>query len=117
MHSKTLVTMSITAIVACMPITSEARVDKRGLAACAEAMTEQLSSAQGAPVEYRLNTQRPARALRTRNAGVWHLDAKHPETKEVVARVDCRVDSRARVTQLMVVPVTANDALERALEE
>ena len=117
MHSKTLFTMSFAAVVACMPVNSEARADRNGLEACAEAMTEQLSSAQGASLDFRLDEGPATTGLRTKTSGVWYLDARHPVTDEVVARIDCRVNSRAQVVSLTQVPLSANDAPERAFEE
>jgi hypothetical protein len=114
MHSKTLLAISIAAVVAGMPVKSEARADRNGLAACATALTDQLANAQGAPVDFRLDEGPETTGNRSAVSGVWYLDARHPETQAVVARVDCRVNSRAQVVSLERVPLTANDASERA---
>ena len=113
MNSKMIFTASFAAAVAAMPVESEARADMKGLEACASAMTEHLAETQGAPVEYRLENGLADAGQRS-SAGTWYLDARHPETREVVARIDCRVDARAQVTYLKQVPLTAYDARERA---
>jgi hypothetical protein len=114
MHSKTLLAISFAAAIAGMPVKSEARADRNGLSACASALTDQLASAQGAPVDFRLNDGLAADKRRSSSAGVWYLDARDPKTQEVVARVDCRVNSRAQVVSLEPVPLSASDARERA---
>ena len=115
MHSTTLLTMSVAAVVACMPVNSEARADRNGLEACAKAMTEHMSSNQGAPVDFRLDEG--SSGHRSAASGTWYLDARHPQTDEVVARIDCRVNSRAQVISMTQVPLSANNAPERAIEQ
>lgn len=110
----TIIAMSIAATVAFAPLESEARADRNGLDACAQAMTEQLAGAQGAPLDYRLNEGPDTTGNRARVAGTWYLDAKHPESQAVVARIDCRVNSRAQVVSLKQLPLSAHDAGERA---
>jgi hypothetical protein len=112
--NRTIFVMSFAAAVAVAPSTSEARADRDGLEACAAALTDQLASAQGAPVDFRFNDRSHAVSRRGASAGIWYLDAKHPETQEVVARIDCRVNSRAQVVSLEAVPLSANDARTRA---
>lgn len=108
----TIFAMSIAATVAFAPLESEARVDRNGLSACAEALTEQLANAQGAPLDYRLGEG--AATNRSRVAGTWYLDVRHPESRTVVARIDCRVNGRAQVVSLKQLPLSAHDAGERA---
>ena len=116
MRSITIIALSIAAVFAAAPLNSEARADRNGLAACAEAMTEKLASAQGAPIDFRLSEGPSTTGLRSESAGIWYLDARHPQTKEVVARVDCRVNSRAQVISLQSVPLSAQNARSRASE-
>jgi hypothetical protein len=92
----------------------EAWADENELDLCARALTQQLSLAQVAPLDYRIDTT-SSTTRRVREArGVWHLDARHPETNEVVGRIDCVVDNRDSVLRLTEVPLSANDAHVRA---
>jgi hypothetical protein len=116
MNSKTIIAISCAIAVTGAPVKSQARADKSGLKACATAMTEQLTAAQGAPVDYRLEEGPATTGQRGANAGVWYLDARDARTQEVVARINCYVNSRAQVTRLTEVPLSANDARLRAGE-
>jgi hypothetical protein len=81
---------------------------------CAKALTQQLSLAQVTPLDYRIDQESSSNGRARRQGGVWHLDARHPETNEVVARIDCVVDAREKEMRLTEVPLSANDAHIRA---
>lgn len=115
--NKIFIATAIASAIAATPVKTEARADRNGLEACARAMTEQLSATHGSPVDYRLDEGPATTGLKSSTGGTWYLDARHPESREVVARIDCRVNSRSQVTSLKRVPLTANDARERAVIE
>ena len=114
MNIKTIFSISCAIAVASAPVKSHARIDKSGLNACATAMTDKLAEAQGAPVDFRFEEGDSMSGKANSNAGVWYLDARDPRTQKVVARINCYVNSRAQVTRLTEVPLSANDAYRRA---
>ena len=92
----------------------EAWTDENELDLCARALTQQISLAKVKPLDYRIDEESSSTRRTRDNGGVWHLDARHPETNEVVARIDCVVDDRESVLRLTEVPLSAKDARERA---
>jgi hypothetical protein len=56
----------------------------------------------------------PARSRRMGRVELFHLDARDPESQEVVARADCWVNRSAEVQRLLPVPIEAEDAEKRA---
>ena len=93
----------------------EAWADEHELNICARVLTQQIALAQGAPVDYRIDEDSTTTGRGHNPGSTWHLDARHPKTNEVVARIDCTVDSRDRVLRLTEVPLAANDAHLRAV--
>lgn len=93
----------------------QAWAEEKELNMCARVLTQQIALAQGAPVDYRIDEESSSAGRRQIPGGTWHLDARHPETNEVVARIDCVVDNRDQVLRLTEVPLAANDAHVRAV--
>ena len=85
-----------------------------GLDACAEAMVNDLATTQGAPMVYNLAPESKSGKGRLGRRQVFHLDAMSADGEEVVARMDCVVNSNAEVTQLTIVPLDAKEARLRA---
>lgn len=86
-----------------------------GLEACASALARELSTAQGAGIQVRVSDESLVPTRRLDNRTTYHLDARDPRNNEIVARVDCNVDARARVRSLVRLPDDAPDAAERSL--
>lgn len=95
----------------------EARAEPAGLETCARMLSMQIALARGAPVEYRISETTRARKGMRKKDGKWYLDARHPETGEVIARLDCAVDAHDGMLRLTEVPLTANDARARAAKD
>lgn len=116
-HSK-LTKIGIALAVAATPFHLNASLagNQEALDACAAALVEQLSAEQGAPMVYNLDPDSKAGKGDLKRRQVIHLDARDPESREVVARVDCVLDSRANVKKLIEVPIDAPDAGLRATQ-
>lgn len=101
------------AIVA-VPFHTHALTRQAGLEACAQAMVNDLATSQGEPIVLNLDPASSGGNGRMRRSEVFHLDAKEPDGEAVVARMDCVVNDKAEVTQLIMVPLDGKDARERA---
>ena len=114
MNSKKILKVGFIAALASAPFHAQATPGHAGLDACAQAMIADLAAEQGAPMVYNMDpsTRTMKGALKRRE--VIHLDAKDPESDEVVARVDCVVNRKAEVKQLIRVPLEAPNARDRA---
>jgi hypothetical protein len=92
----------------------EAWAEENELDLCARALTQKISLAQVTPLAYRIDEDSSSKRHVREPRGVWYLDARHPQTNEVIARIDCVVDNRDSVLRLTEVPLSANDAHIRA---
>ena len=97
-----------------IPFYVHATSSRAGLEACVDAMVDTLAENQGSPMVYSLNPESTSGPSRLDRRAVFHLDAMSPDTDEVVARMDCVVNRKAEVTQLLVVPLDEEDARIRA---
>lgn len=114
MNNSKILTIGCTVVIALTPFSAKAASMKAGLDACADALVTELASSNGAPLDYRVNPGSGATGVRLKRREVIHLDARDPNSQEVVARADCTVDHRANVRELVSVPLDAADAAERA---
>lgn len=113
MNSKIAKTSLILALAA-TPIFAHATSGEAGIDACAAAMVSELADNQGAPMVYNLDPESNTTNSRLKRREVIHLDARDPNSQEIIARVDCVIDSNARVRKLIQVPVDGPDAQFRA---
>jgi hypothetical protein len=100
--------------VSLSPVAANAATGQDALEACMDALTKELAASHGSPLAARLSETTQAPGERLRRSQVFHLDALDSRSQEVVARVDCVVDPRARVRSLNRLPLDAGDADERA---
>jgi hypothetical protein len=110
---KTMMT-GCTLALALAPFHAGAFTEEKALEACADAMVSDLSDSRGVELDYRLDDASKGSGRRLEYPGTFHLDAKDPRSMEVVARIDCYVDSHARVRRVVSLPLSAEDAAERA---
>jgi hypothetical protein len=96
------------------PAAALAATDQDALEACMDALTQELATSHGSPMAASLSATAKASGERLRRSQIFHLDARSTESQEVVARIDCIVDPRARVRSLNRLPLDAGDADERA---
>lgn len=112
-HSKLMKTGIVLALSAAS-FQANASSSQDGLDACADAMVNDLAANQGAPLVYNLAPESNSGKGRLGRRQVFHLDAMSADGEEVIARMDCVVNRNAEVTQLIVVPLDAEDARVRA---
>jgi hypothetical protein len=96
-------------------LSADAASGQKGLEACASALALELSEARGGAVQVRLGDESDVSNRRLANRTIYHLDAHNAANREIVAKVDCTVDARARVKSLVRLPEGAPDAAERSL--
>jgi len=98
-----------------VPFHSHALSRQAGLEACAKAMVDGLATSQGAPMVLNLDPSSSSGGKgRLSRREVFHMDARDPDGEAVVARMDCVVNNKAKVTRLIMVPLDGKDARERA---
>ena len=114
MNYKKVLKVGILLAVATVPFHAHAVSREAGMAACAEAMVNDLAKNQGAPMVYNLDPENSGGAKRLTRREIFHMDATNPKGGEVVARMDCVVNKNAEVTKLTVVPLDGEDARVRA---
>lgn len=113
MKTVKLLSLGIALALSTLPAHLHAKAARAGMGACAEAIEAELSADAGNPVGVRLDPQTRAYG-RMYKREVFHLDARNKETDGVVARFDCIVSDRAKVLELIPVPLSAGDARDRA---
>lgn len=111
MNTKAMITLGSALALSLAPFTASAYSTEKALNACAAALTAKISDGEMA---WRIDEDSFGSGNLT-ELSMFHLDARNPETDEVVARADCVVDNRARVKRLKTLPLDAEDAQERAL--
>jgi hypothetical protein len=104
------------AAVSLAPVPALAATGQDGLEACVDALVVELADAHVASLVARLDPESPETNRRLGRREIFHLDARDPGSREIVARADCIVNARAEVRSLTQVPLDAGDAWERASE-
>ena len=97
------------------PLSANATTHNEALEACASALAVEISGKTGIETAYRIDEDLPASGRRLGSVEMFHLDARDPESQEVVARADCWVNRSAMVKRLVPVPLDAKDAEKRAV--
>ena len=115
MNRSKLLTFGCAVAIATAPLHSEAATRGAGFNACADALVNKLSVANGAPLGFQLGNEQENSGMRMSQRETYHLDVTDPNTQEIVARADCVVDRNARVRRLVSVPLNSDDARSRAL--
>lgn len=97
-----------------LPLYAENTNGQAGLDACADALAKKLETAQGKPVGYNLDVDTKINNDKLNVREVFYLDAKVPNTDTVIARANCTVNGDAEVLKLVVLPLDAAQAQNRA---
>lgn len=114
MNNRKVISLGFALAVSALPLQAHAIPSKYGLDACVKAMVEDLSETNGVPIEFQTDPDSKAGRSRLGRREVFHLDARDSKTNEVVARVDCVVNERAEVRELITMPLAAEDASVRS---
>lgn len=92
---------------------ASAMTTEAGLDLCTRAMVDQLSNEAGTPLNFTMDSNAYPRS-RMRRTETFHLDARAPGSDEIVGRYDCVVNNKAEVIELVMLPLSAEDASVRA---
>jgi len=114
MNNSKILKVGFAMVISLAPYSVKAATMEKGLDACADALVSELASSNGAPLDYSLSPESDASGSRLKRREMIHLDARDPNSQEVVARADCVVDNKGKVRRLVSVPLNAADAAERA---
>lgn len=109
-------TAIITAVaVSLTPVISQAATEAEALQACISAMTASLEQDNGAAIGVQIAEPSDNSSKLLHWETVFHLDAADAKTGETVAKVDCLVNSNARVMDLKQLSLTSDSAQRRSL--
>ena len=97
-----------------LPLFADHTTGQTGLNACADALAKKLETMQGKPVGYNLDSDTKINNKKLNVREVFYLDAKVPNTDIVIARANCTVNDDAEVLKLVVLPLDAAQAQNRA---
>jgi hypothetical protein len=113
MNTKNVLSLGCALVMTTAPFHVNALTAEVGLNACTEAMVNDLSTESGTPMGFRMDVNYTGRG-RMKKLEIFHLDARHPGTNKIVGRYDCVVTNRAKVVELVPLPLSADDAAIRA---
>jgi hypothetical protein len=112
-HSKILISScAVAATLFTLSVNAATRTD--GLKACAKAAVTELGVQENTSLDYSLSADTTTSGIRLKHRETFHLDITNPDDDSVVARVDCVVDRKARVRNLIEVPIDGDNAIVRA---
>lgn len=114
MNKPNMRTIGCVMALSLVPFSANAVTESQALEACADALAGEISGTKGIETAYRMDESLPESSRRVGVATLFHLDARDPESQEVVARADCWVSRGAKVKRLVPVPIEAEDAEKRA---
>jgi len=115
MNIKNAMVMVIAAGTAFGHVEVEAASGKAGLNACVSALAREISESQGAGVNVRLDEDIKAGRNRLLYPTTFLLDAVNPANEEIVAKVNCTVDTQGKVRKFVVLSDEAPVARLRKL--
>ena len=90
-----------------VPFNANATTAQTGLEACAEALVNELSIANGSDISYRLDSANEGFDRKLRTPELISLYARDPQSSELVSRMDCYISSKGRVIRLTKMPLDA----------
>ena len=114
MNKPNMKTIGCTLALSLVPISANAVTESAALEACAKALAGEISGDTGVETTYRLDQELPTSSRRVGDVEMFHLDARDPDSQEVVARADCWVGRGAKVKRLIPLSLDAEDAKTRA---
>ena len=113
MKGKSMFVASCVVVAALAHPRAEAASGRAALEACVEALTKEISEAQGAGVNARISENSSGHERRLDSAAVFSLDARDSRDGEIVYRADCTVNARGQVQRLVQLPMDAPNAETR----
>jgi len=92
------------------PLLSHAASEQDGVKACAEALTSQLAEMQSAPIDFKIGSIGQFSTRRLDKLNRFLLDAKDPQSQDVIAKAECIVSWSAEVKRLTMIPLDGHAA-------
>ena len=108
MSNRTRTKILCAAAIFLTPVLSHAASEQDGVKACAEALTSRLAEMQSAPIEFAIGTDSHFSTRRLASLNTFFLDARDPQSHEVIARADCTVTWQAEVRKLTMLSLDKN---------
>jgi hypothetical protein len=103
-------------VAAAAPAAASTVTERSALEACANAAVSELPGISNEALSVHLDPASGSSDRRLSRSGVFHLDVRDPESRDVLARVDCHFTRRAEIRRLVSVPLSADDAEYRAIK-
>jgi len=113
MKGKSMFVASCVAVAALAHPGAEAASGRDALEACVQALTKEISEAQGTGVNARISEDSSGHERRLNSPAMFSLDARNAADGEIVYKADCMVNSRGEVQRLVRLPVDAPSAETR----
>jgi hypothetical protein len=102
--------------IASLPLYADDTNGQAGLDACADALAKKLETVQGRSLAYNLDLDTKINNDKLKVRETFYLDAKAPNSDKVIARANCTVNGNADVLKLVVLPIDAAKAEDRAIK-
>jgi len=107
MNSKKRILVKCMVAMSVLPFNTYATTGQTGLEACADALVSELSMSHGTSVSYQLDPANENFESRLQSRERFSLYATDLQSKKLVSRMECIVNSRGRVIRLTEVPLDA----------
>lgn len=107
-------TVLVSALTLVLPVSSQAATEGQALDACARALASDIGESQGSEVSYHIGDGSSNSSVSLRGFSTFHLDAANPKTSEIVAKVDCTVNSNGEVVKMKMLHLNALSAEQRS---
>ncbi len=108
--------LAVALAAATAPAAAGTSTERGALEACATAAVAELPGFSPEVSTLQLDSASAGADRKLERNGVFHLDVRDPESRDVLARVDCHFNRRAEVRRLVSVPLSADDAESRAVK-
>jgi hypothetical protein len=114
MITRTRLGLVLTTASLLAPLNVQAATELDALNACASALAAEIGETQGAPVGYRFSEGTRESSVLLKGITTFYLDATSPQSGEIVARADCRVDAAGEVRDLRQLHLNSSNARVRS---
>lgn len=115
MNSKKILKAGVIVALMSLPLyASEKTEGEVALNACAEALATKIETANGQAVSFNVDPKSKGTQQKVNHRDVIYLDAKAPNSDEIIARANCIVNGDATVAKLVALPLSAPKASVRA---
>jgi hypothetical protein len=113
MNNRKKMIVGFSAALSMMPFYTHATSGQIGLEACADALVDELSTTRDTVVQYQLDSANEGFERKLGSRETFSLYARHPQSSELVSRMDCVVDGKGRVIRLTTVSLEPGENANR----